>query len=94
MKLLVPSGAPDQRQLRRGVAGGGDLVVLERLAVGDVGAGDRERRDRGQQGVGVGVTGRSRLMARILVTAGERYVDVVRPVVAGQRSRVDATMAP
>ena len=44
-------------QLRRAVASGVDLVVLERLAVGHVVAGDGERRDAGQQVVRVGGDG-------------------------------------
>ena len=46
-------GEPGPRQLRGRVAELVDLVVLERLAVGDVVAGDGERRDCGQQVVGV-----------------------------------------
>ena len=45
------------RQLGRRVAGLGDLVVLERLAVGHVVAGDGERRDLRQQVVRVGLHG-------------------------------------
>ncbi len=57
MKLLVPSGAPDQDSCGEVLPAVRDLVVLQRLAVGDVGAGHRERRHGGQQVVGVRADG-------------------------------------
>ena len=54
MKLLVSSGKPDHDSCGERVAERVDLVVLQRLAVGDVGAGHGERRDGGQQVVRVG----------------------------------------
>ena len=75
MKLLVPSGAPDQLSCGEVLPSVGDLVVLERLAVRDVVAGDREGRDGGQQLVGVradGAVEAHRHSFERLATSGQR----------------------
>ena len=67
VKLLVSSGKPDHDSCGEVSPDRRHLVVLERLAVGDVLAGDRERRHRraaGRRGSGLpGGRGSSRLLS-------------------------------
>ena len=70
VKLLVSSGKPDHDSCGEVLPGGGDLVVLERLAVGDVVAGDGERRHRRAAGRRGRASPGGRESSRLLCTVG------------------------